>query len=43
MRGEIWGYVRIARRFDFLGKDDCETGKGDQDQEEAGGYILPTN
>ena len=32
MRGEIWGDVRMDRRSDFLDKDDCETGEGDQDE-----------
>ena len=32
MRGEIWGDHRMERRSDFLDKDDCETGEGDQDE-----------
>ena len=32
MRGEIWGDHRMERRSDFLDKDDCETGEGDQDK-----------
>ena len=32
MRGEVWGDHRMERRSDFLDKDDCETGEGDQDE-----------
>ena len=32
--------VGMVRRFDFLDKDDCEIGEGDQDQEK--GSRTPT-